>query len=143
MENQVGWEKDNPLTRMANQVKQMNIDRGNAAGGFSGTPVQQMTPTMVRTAPMLVPRQLSPEETAELDEKARNLGILEEDETVGPPVNPIGELPENYRAARPNPNPPVNIPGRSKEPETRLPNFKNVDGYDLRNGVVQIGRAHV
>lgn len=136
MQNQVGWVKDNPLTRLADEVKQLNIERGNAAGAVSGTPVQVLSGgPMVRSAPMLAPRPLSPEETAELDEKARAMGIEIDEDVNSPPINPVGELPERYRAPSVQ---PVKQETARNISTARLPNFRNVDGFDLRNGVVLV-----
>ncbi len=152
MERQVGVVKRNAATEVADMVKQLNAERGAAAGRISGAPVTALTGPRVSSAEMLAgPRELTPAEAAEqadLDRKAREIGIL-------PPAEEGEVAPENRMTAReimeaalpPQAGPvKVSIPALSAGVpltnttflEPRLPDFTKIQGIDLIRNVAYV-----
>ncbi len=90
MENQPGFEKNNPLTQMLHEVKRINRERGAPAGKTSGVPIIPVSNVRVSSAAMLEPPKPLPEtEQRRLDELARAEGIdipVDEEENQYPAV---------------------------------------------------------
>lgn len=158
---QPGFQKRNAATEVADMVKQMNADRGVPAGRIAGAAIQAVTGPRVSSAEMLAgPRELSPAEQAEqaeLDRKARSIGIM-------PPLEEEESTPDNRMTAREIMEAalpmreimetalPVDTPAQrsigklTKEfiaqfPEPaapRLPDFTKIQGIDLIRNVAYV-----
>src|SRR6185503_14565650 len=145
MENQVGIEKDNALTRIARQVKEHNSGIGALAGRDRGASMTPLTGPRVTTRAMAMPEPIDPVEQERLDLEARKIGIL----PVEKEDSKYTTLEEALETATgPTPPEPVKSLGmrgpvpageiwRKVDPP-RLINFKNVQGIDLENNVVQV-----
>jgi hypothetical protein len=140
--------------------KEMNASAGRPAGrGVTNQPVTVGSGTSVRSAAMNDPKPLSPQEVAERDARARQLGLLPAEEGDGPYGSlaaaqaAAGDLPvvsekddELQMTARemialqgartqfgdPIPAAPAHLP------IVRLPDFRKVSGFDFHRNVLYI-----
>lgn len=146
MQNQPGFSKDNPATRMFEEVKRLNAERGYAAGRQVGTGLTTGPTVRVSTAAMLEPIvPLSPAEQADRDAKAIALGVIEA------PTEEKGNYSSFEEAAAAGGKPMVSpVVGKSIEVITyddtrqtareflggkpRLIDFKKVQYIDLNTG---------
>jgi hypothetical protein len=164
---EVPVEKDNALTRFMRQVADTNAAAGLPAGRSAGGPAGVDPPTRVRSNAMNSPlpvRPLSPEERAELDQKARAIGIMPKDE-LDELTDPDDEdecvaLSEQEKlnptaSAIPTPG-SIRNPARATAPsqilneargpyvaftplkKSQLPDFRNVEGFDLINNTIRV-----
>lgn len=156
--NPPGDYPQNELTEMIEEVARLNAAGGGGARRMPAPgPVSAEPGPTVRSAAMGQPvaplPPLSPEERMELDQKARELGIMPRDD------EPVGEVYATLAdaiaagasvhppVAVPPPNPPGSLGAaltpreRAQFPQptvvrmTRLPDFKKVQGIDLIRGV--------
>jgi len=135
MLNAPGLEKKNPFTDLIHEVNRINREGGALAGRGGGTPIVQGGP-LVRSAEVNRPPDiLSPEEYAERDRLAREIGILPPSEEE-PPAYPTWE--SAAKIGREDIINPVAFQGSAREyiGETknelpRLIDFKKIQGIDL------------
>lgn len=149
MSNQPGIAKSNPLTQMLDRVKEINAQSGAPAGRSVGTPMIHGGGPRVRTAQMDAPPILTPEETLDLDEKARAIGILppDEDDNPYPPVGPPEETRQTAReflglSASDIVEYQRDRAGYSPLPSTpiapRLIDFKKIQGIDFHRNIAYV-----
>jgi hypothetical protein len=122
------FEKDNPATRAAHEAASRNAAAGMPAGRSMGA-IRSGPPTRVTTAAMRAePTMLPPEEHARRDSIAREMGILEPEES-----------PQNAREFTAKSD---YIPTTAREvlmrTDRRLPDFLLVQRFDLIKGVVVV-----
>ncbi len=142
-------------------IAEQNAAEGLPAGRSYGGPANAEPPTRVRSAAMrepVVQKPLTPEEKAELDRKAREIGILppsddvldelsdDEDEPapVPSPVPNESLIPKpgsiRNRAQRPRDVTATVIHPQSGQPVSKpmLPDFTKVQAFDLVSGTIYI-----
>lgn len=141
MANQPGVEPNNPFTRLIARVGELNASEGRPAGRSYSGPVSADPPMRVQSAAMRA-EPLTPEEQAHRDQRARELGILEPDPNASGDeiiVPPQADVPLRMMSPR-------SQPGRQTArefladlpPRPTLPNFLNVQGFDLTTGELVI-----
>lgn len=161
---QEGIEKSNPLVDFMRDIQAVNAAAGAPAGrGYRGGPPRAEQPTRVRSGAMSAPpvplKPLTPEEKAELDRKAQEIGILpkpekdeldelnetEDDAPPPAPSAPVGAaalIPKPGSVRRATPPSQINVAGgRGIEPVTQrpqLPDFKKVQLFDLQSGTIVV-----
>lgn len=103
------FEKKNAATERARMFKEMNASAGRPAGrGVTNQPVTVGSGTSVRSAAMNDPKPLSPQEVAERDARARELGLVPSEGGDGPygslaaAMEAAGDVPET-------PAPPITL----------------------------------
>lgn len=132
---------DNPLTRMIERAHQRNagearrevpVDAGASPSARSAAVGREVMPP------------LSVEERAELDAKARELGVLPSEEGVDNPYPTLADAMKAGSAVEGPPPPvePVRQTASQASPRTvagvRLPDFTKVGGIDLIRDVVYV-----
>jgi hypothetical protein len=148
---------DNPWTQMIEETRRLNESGGMRSAG----PVSAGPEPTVRSAAMGQPvvemAPLSPEERAELDARARELGLmpaaeqeegtkyntLEEAIAAGQSVNtpppPVSDPTERMTAREFLGRRDAQVPVRARVVETtRLPDFSKVQGIDLVRSVALV-----
>lgn len=147
-------ERDNVLTRFMRQVADVNAAAGFSAGRSSEGPAGADPPTRVRSNAMASSlKPLTAEERAELDRKAKELGIMpkdELDELAEPedneemlmvPVPSVGlPVPGSVRAVAPSQILKDARGGVGAIPVRRpqLPDFRNVEVFDLTTDTIRV-----
>lgn len=150
---QIPVEKNNALTRFMRQVADTNAAAGLPAGRSAGGPANVDPPTRVRSGAMRTPipvKPLTSEEKAELDRRAKALGIMPKDEldelAESEEEEEEKELLEAKRSTIP-------IPGtlrKSQQPsfygppipssvtQSQLPDFTQVQRFDLTTNTIYV-----
>jgi len=117
------------MTQLLHQVKQLNQQRGALAGRSSGTPMVPMSGGVrVISAEMAKPPVLPEAEKAELDARAREIGILADEENESGPeiILPNLDLTPRQTARE------------ATQQRSRLIDFKKVQGIDLHRSLAYV-----
>ena len=154
-QNQQAHFPSNPATQIMEALQRANAGAGAPAGrSYSGGgPINVGVPSRVSSAAMSgevpPPRTISPEERAELDAKARELGIMEKDETgddkygsmeaalaaAAPVERPVDPMIARRASVERMIGPAMFDAQRPSLTRARLIDFKRVQSVDLMRGI--------